>query len=320
VSKATENRKDTGTATAADGGNGAGAIARIQGMFDSFTPAERRVAEAVLAEPEALVLASISEVAERSSGSEAAVSRFARKIGYSSFAEFKIALSRDHVSPRQTIYEDVELGDDAETVVAKIAAGNIRAIDDSVRAVDQAALAEAARRISAANRVGFFGFGGSAIAAQAAMDQFMRVLGSAQHLVDSHEQLVWASLSGPGDVLLLCSHGGDSPDLVRLARTAKDRGAFVIAISNYGPSALTEVAGINLYTSTREGRFREESLSSRIAALTLIDIIYVLVALQRPEEMAERGEKIRAAQQGARGPDGGGAAPGGPSATAAGGD
>ena len=64
MSKAIEKPKDR--AIAANAGNGAGAIARIQGMFDGFTPAEKRVAEAVLADPQALVLASISEVAERS--------------------------------------------------------------------------------------------------------------------------------------------------------------------------------------------------------------------------------------------------------------
>jgi len=298
MSRAIENPEKQASAT--NGGEGAGAIARIQGMFDTFTPAEKRVAEAVLADPQALVLASISEVADRSNGSEAAVSRFARKIGYGSFAEFKLALSRDQPSPREAIYEDVEVGDDPETVVAKIAAGNIRAIDDSVRAVDQASLAEAARRISTAKRVGFFGFGGSAIAAQDAMHQFMRVLGNAYHVVDAHEQTIWAALSGPGDVLLLCSHTGTTRDLVDLARIASERGAFVIAITNYGPSGLSDVADINLHTSTREGRFREESLSSRIATLTFIDILYVLVALQRPEELAERGEQIGVALAGRR--------------------
>jgi DNA-binding MurR/RpiR family transcriptional regulator len=292
VSEATKNQIDRSTGA---GANGAGCIVRIQGMLSSFTPAEKRVAEAILAEPDAIVLASISEVAERSNGSDAAVSRFARKIGYGSFAEFKLALSRDLVSPTQAIYEEVELDDDVETVVAKVAAGNIRAIDDSVRSLDQDTLAEAARRISAANRVGFFGFGGSAIAAQDAMSHFMRALGSAFHLVDAHEQAIWAALSGPGDVLLLASHSGNSRDLVELAALASGAGAFVIAITNHGGSALAEVADLNLYTSTREGRFREEALSSRIATLTVIDILYVLVALQRPEEMAERGEKIRAA-------------------------
>jgi DNA-binding MurR/RpiR family transcriptional regulator len=281
-------------------GNGAGAIVRIQSMFDSFTPAERRVAEAVLADPESLVLASITEVADRSDGSEAAVSRFARKIGYDSFAEFKLALSRDSARPSQGIYGDIELGDDAETVVAKVAADNIRAIDDSVRSVDQAALAEAARRISAANRVAFFGFGGSSPVAGDAISHFVRVLGNAFHAVDSHVQTIWAGLSGPGDVLMLCSHSGSSRDLLEIAELAAGRGAFLIAITNHAGGALADTAHLNLYTSTREGRFREESHSSRIATLTLIDIIYVLVALQRPEEMTERGEAISAALAGKR--------------------
>ncbi len=275
--------------------NGAGAIARIQSSFDDFTPAERQVAETILADPDGLVLASISEFAERSGGSEAAVSRFARKLGYGSFAEFKLSLSRDVAPAGQPVHGDVEVGDDTETVIAKVAAGNIRAIDDAVRAVDQDAIAEAARRISAANRVAFFGFGGSAIAAQDAMHHFVRAIPSAFHLVDSHEQTIWASLCGPGDVLLLCSHTGSSRDLVELARLASERGAFVIAMTNQGGNELASAAHLNLHTSSRDGRFREEALTSRIAALTLIDVIYVLVALQRPEEMAERGEAIREA-------------------------
>jgi RpiR family carbohydrate utilization transcriptional regulator len=277
--------------------SGAGCIVRIQSSFDSFTPAERRIAEAVLAEPDDMVLASVSEVAERSEGSEAAVSRFARKLGYGSFAEFKLALSRDIAPASHPVYGDVELGDDAETVVAKIAAANIRAIDDAVRAVDQASVAEAARRISAANRVGFFGFGGSAIGAQDAMNHFVRAIPYAFYLSDSHEQTIWASLCGPGDVLLLCSHSGASRDIVELAQLANARGAFVIAITNNGGTALSQAAHLNLHTSSREGRFREEALTSRIATLTLIDILYVLVALQRPEEMGERGEAIRSALQ-----------------------
>lgn len=285
--------EDSGNATI--DWNGVGPVVRIQSMFDSFTPAERRVAEAILEDEDALALSSITRLAELSNASEAAVSRFARRIGYGSFAEFKLALARDFVSPRELIYEEVELGDDPETVLAKVAASNIRAIEDSVRGVDQAGLAEAARRISTANRLAFFGFGGAAVAAQDAMHQFMRVLGNAVHVADAHEQAIWVALSSPGDVIVICCHSGRSREAVELARLGVERGAFVIAITNRGPSPLAETARLNLHTATREGRFREESLSSRIATLTLIDILYVLVALQRPEQMAEHSELIRAA-------------------------
>jgi DNA-binding MurR/RpiR family transcriptional regulator len=304
--------KVNGDAGRTPAGNGPGCIARIQSSFHDLTPAERRIAEAVLADPEGLVLASVTDFAERSGGSEAAVSRFARKLGYGSFAEFKLALSHDIAPTGRPVHGDVEVGDDAETVVAKVAAGNIRAIDDAVRRVDQAALAEAARRISAANRVAFFGFAGSAVAAQDAMNHFVRVIPNAFHFVDPHEQTIWTSLCGQGDVLVLCSHSGASRDLVELAQLAVDRGAFVVAITNHGGNALAEVAQLNLHTSSRESRFREEALTSRIATLTLIDILFVLVALQRPEEMVERSESIRSAIDSKRIADSGAPSPAAP--------
>ncbi len=277
-----------------------GATVRIQSMFEELTPGERRIAEAILGDSDAVLLASIGELAAQSQASEAAVSRFARRVGYASYAEFKLALARDHVSPRELVYEEVEVGDDVETVLAKVASANIRAIEDAVRAVVQDALAEAATRIATARRVAFFGFGGSLVAAQDALQKFMRVLGNVSHVVDSYEQTMWAALSGPGDVVVVSSHSGAVREAVERAQLATARGAFVIAISNHASSPLAEIARVNLCTAAREGRFREESLSSRSAMMTLMDALYVLVALQRPEEVAERNKLIRDAVGNAR--------------------
>ncbi|MHB1537690.1 MAG: MurR/RpiR family transcriptional regulator [Solirubrobacteraceae bacterium] len=275
--------------------DGVGCTVRVQSMFETFTPAERRVAQAILEDSDAVLTSSITKLAELSGASEAAVSRFARRVGYASFAEFKLALARDLVAPRELLYEEVEVGDDAESVLAKVAAGNVRAIEAAVRAVDQEALAEAARRISTAGRVAFAGFGGSAVVAQDAMHQFMRVLPGAVHLLDAHERSIWATLAGPSDVLVVSSHSGASREAVELTELAARRGAFVIAITNHRAGALARAARIALCTAAREGRFREESLSSRAAALTLVDALYVLVALARPEQVAERSELIREA-------------------------
>lgn len=280
--------------------SGVGCTVRIQSMFEELTPAERRVAETILFDSDAALPANISELAALSQASEAAVSRFARRVGYASFAEFKLALARDHVSPRELVYEEVELGDDAETVLAKVASANIRAIDDAVRAVDQRALMDAARHIAAASRVAFFGFGGSSVAAQDGMHKFMRVLDQVCHAVDSYEQTMWAALSGPGDVVVVTSHSGATREAVERARVAVERGAVVVAITNHGTSPLSELAHVNLNTAAREGRFREESLSSRSAMMTLVDALYVLVALQRPERVAERSQLIRSAVDGGR--------------------
>jgi RpiR family transcriptional regulator, carbohydrate utilization regulator len=277
--------------------SGASCIARIQSLYENLTAGQRRVADAVLADPHAVILASIGELAVRGGSSEAAVSRFARLLGYASYAEFKLALSRDLVGSTQAIHEDVEPGDDVKTVAEKVAAANVRAIEDTVRGLDLAALKAAAKRISKAKRVAFFGFGVSSPWARDARHHFLRTAKDAVSIDDTHEQVIWATSARPTDVVMLFSHTGTSRDLCDVAELARAEGATVISVTNHGTSPLTKRADINLFTSSRETRYREESVSSRIAAMTLVDMLYVIVSMERSEEQAKRRDKIRAAVQ-----------------------
>jgi RpiR family carbohydrate utilization transcriptional regulator len=277
--------------------DGASCIARIQSMRENLTPGQRRVGDAVLRDPHAVILASVGELAARSQSSEAAVSRFARVLGYGSYAEFKLALSHDLVGSTQAIHEDVEVGDDVAAVAEKVAAANIRAIEDTYRGLDITALEAAADALSSASRIAFFGFGVSQAVAHDARHHFLRTAKDTVGIDDAHEQVMWATSARPTDVVLLFSHTGTARDLCDVAELARAEGATVISITNHGRSPLTERADINLYTSSRETRYREESVSSRIAAMTIIDILYVVVSLQSSDEHAERREKIRKAIQ-----------------------
>lgn len=277
--------------------DGASCIARIQSMCETLTPGQRRVGDAVLRDPQAVILASVGELAERSGSSEAAVSRFARVLGYGSYAEFKLALSRDVVGSAEAIHEDVELGDDVALVAEKVASANIRAIEDTYRGLDLAALEAAAERLSSASRIAFFGFGVSASVARDARHHFMRTMKDTVGIDDAHEQVMWATSCRASDVVLLFSHTGTSRDLCDVAEVARGDGVTVISVTNHGKSPLTERTDINLYTSSRETRYREESVSSRIAAMTIIDMLYVIVSLEHSDEQALQRDKIRKAIQ-----------------------
>jgi RpiR family transcriptional regulator, carbohydrate utilization regulator len=277
--------------------DGASCIARIQTMRDSLTPGQRRVGDAVVADPHAVILASVGELAARSHSSEAAVSRFARVLGYNSYAEFKLALSRDLVGTTQAIHEDVDGADDVALVAEKVVAANIRAIDDTYRGLDVRTLEQAADALIAAERIAFFGFGVSAIVARDARHHFLRTSKDTIAVDDAHEQVMWATSARPGDVVLLFSHTGTSRDLCDVAELARAEGATVVSGTNHGTSPLTTRADINLFTSSRETRYREESVSSRIAAMTIVDILYVVVSLTQSDEQAERRDKIRHAIQ-----------------------
>ena len=84
--------------------------------------------------------------------------------------------------------------------------------------------------------------------------------------------------------LLLAFHSGSNKGLLEALEVAKARGAKIIAITSYKKSALSQLADITLYTSTRETEFRTEASSSRLAQLSLLDTLYVGLSLQRQEE------------------------------------
>lgn len=223
------------------------------------------------------------------------MSRFARLLGYGSYAEFKLALARDVVGGAEAIQEDVEAGDDVGLVAEKVAAANARAIEDTVRGLDLGALSAAAEALSSASRVAFFGYGVSAAVARDARHHFMRVCKDTVGIEDAHEQVMWATYADPTDVVMLFSHTGTSRDLCDVAEIARSGGATVVSVTNHGKSPLTDRADVGLYTSSRETRYREESVSSRIAAMTLVDMLYVVVSLERSDEHAQRRDKIRQA-------------------------
>ena len=262
-------------------------------MRENLTAGQRRVGDAILSDPQSIILASIGELAARSLSSEAAVSRFARVLGYNSYAEFKLALSRDLVGATLAIHEDVEVGDGIGVVAQKVAAANIRAIEDTSRGLDIADLSAAAQVLTAASRIAFFGFGASATVARDARHHFLRTSKDTVSIDDAHEQVMWATSARPTDVVMLFSHTGTSRDLCDVAEIVRAEGAKVISLTNHGTSPLTKLADISLYTSSRETRYREESVSSRIAAMTIIDMLYVIVSLRNPDEQAGRRDKIR---------------------------
>ncbi|RWH72446.1 MAG: SIS domain-containing protein [Mesorhizobium sp.] len=295
------NGKRTRGSQATDGVlDSASCIARMQSLYETLTPVQKRLADTVLKDPHSVILASVGELAARSGSSEGAVSRFSRVLGYSSYAEFKLALSRDLVGSTQAIHEDVAKTDGIETIADKVARSNILAIEDTLRSLDRTTLQRAVNALQKADRLAFFGFGVSSALARDARHHFLRTVKETVFVEDTHEQVMWAATARPTDVVVLFSHSGTSRDLCEIADLATARKAVTMSITNYGKSPLTDRTKINLFTSSRETRYREESISSRIAALTIIDILYVAVSINFADEQAKLRETIRQALQSKR--------------------
>ena len=114
-------------------------------------------------------------------------------------------------------------------------------------------------------------------------------------LTDSHEQLMRAAVTGPDEVFVIISHTGATRDLIEVAELARSRGAKVVAVTSYGRSPISRVADVLLNVSTPETLYRTEALTSRLAMLTITDILYVGVSVKIHARMLANLQLIREA-------------------------
>jgi DNA-binding MurR/RpiR family transcriptional regulator len=87
-----------------------------------------------------------------------------------------------------------------------------------------------------------------------------------------------AALRDSGDVAVGLSHTGTTVDTIDALREARSHGATTVAVTNFPWSPITEVADLVLLTAARETAFRSGAMTSRIAQLTVVDCIFVLLA------------------------------------------
>jgi len=260
-----------------------GTLVRVRSVYPSLNRAARQAADAILADPERLIRASVSEVAAVARVSDATVVRLARLLGFRGYQDLKISLARDLVSPLASLVEDLQAGDAPEAVVRKVFAANVRCLQDTLQVLDAREMERAAALLRRARKILVIGVGTSAPNAQDCANKLFRLGLNCEAETDGHLQVMKAALLGPGDTVLAISHSGSTKDPIETLRVAAGRGAATICITNNSLSPITKVAKVRLLTASRETMFRSEAMSSRLAQASIVDALFTLVAMSEPE-------------------------------------
>ncbi|WP_147539448.1 MurR/RpiR family transcriptional regulator [Anaerotruncus rubiinfantis] len=259
-----------------------------------LTKTERRVADYILVNQDRIIYESITDVAEATGSSEATIIRMCRKLGYKGFQDLKIRVAKDLVSPLEKIHEGVCASDSAGSILEKSFDSAVETINATKRVVSTPEFEKAANAILHTGRLLVFGLGNSAPVAMDAAHKFLRAGIDSNAYCDNHFQMIASSSLKPGDVVLGISHSGNSRDIVEALGYAKEQGATIICLTNYGKSPITRgnVSDIRLFTSAAETKFRVHGLTSRIAQLAIIDALFIYVCLKKGEESIKNFEKV----------------------------
>ncbi|WP_280770443.1 MurR/RpiR family transcriptional regulator [Salipaludibacillus daqingensis] len=268
---------------------------RIRASYSSFREKEKKIADYILEHPEEIIHSTISQVADTLDVAEATVFRFCKRIGFKGYQAMKIALASEVVTGMKDIHETIKEGDDEKQVAEKVFKSNIRTLEDTLSVIDGDSFKKAVQMLLAANRVEFYGNGGSGVIAMDAHHKFMRTGIPTIAYSDSHFQVMSASQLTEKDVVVLISHTGTNRDILQALEVAKEQGVTTIGITTLAKSPLSEGVDVPLYTVSKETDYRSEALSSRLAQLSIIDALYVNVSIGRKDLMQQSITKMRKA-------------------------
>ena len=258
-------------------------LMKIEAMRSGLSKSELLVCDYILAHPDEVIHLSVSELAAKSGVSDATVIRASQKIGSSSYQDLKISIAKDIVTPLQGVNEEINADDPAGKVTEKVFQGILHTLDFTYRIQDPGLLEKAADILLRANRICIFGLGNSHAIAADIQHKLMRLGLSANAYADNHLQVICANSLKENDVLFAVSHSGSSRDVVHAAEIALRNKANVISLTNVGRSPLADVSTVALHTASNETKYRRVALSSRIAQMAIVDVLYTMIALKKPD-------------------------------------
>jgi DNA-binding MurR/RpiR family transcriptional regulator len=243
-----------------------------------MTDVDKKIADYINENKESISKLSVSELSKKSNVSSASIVRFSRKLGYSGFGELKIEIAKDltlNSKDYSYIVKDSDVG--INNIVNNITNKSIETITNTTRLNELDTIEKAIEEIINSKNVYIFGVGASSLVALDLQQKLLRINKPAITFLDSHTQLMVSSNLNKDDIAISISYSGKSKEVIKSIENAKINGTKCISITKYGENDLTNMCDINLFVPNIENNLREGAISSRIAILTIIDIIYISI-------------------------------------------
>lgn len=218
----------------------------------------------------------IASIAKECEIAEATITRFARKMGFGSLQEFKLALAQEVTAhgKRHIIDSGIENDESAAVTAKKLLGVNIANLENTVDMLQSGEIERCSRMLAEARRVYFIGMGYSGIIAQDSNYKFMRIGLNCASFENSHTMMMIAAIMEPEDLIVAISHSGETEEIIQTARMAKENGARVISLTENKKSRLKALSDVHLGYVSGETMLETGSISSKMAQFFMMDLVY----------------------------------------------
>ncbi|WP_413453980.1 MurR/RpiR family transcriptional regulator [Erwinia persicina] len=269
-------------------------LEKIHAELENLSKSERKVAEVILDSPATAMHSSIALLARAAAVSEPTVNRFCHRLKTKGFPDFKLQLAQSLASGTPYVSRHVEQDDSVEAYSGKIFESAMAGLDRVKQGLDMGAVNRAVDLLTQSKKIAFFGLGASAAVAHDAMNKFFRFNVPVIYSDDIVMQRMSCMNSGEGDVMVLISHTGRTKSMVELAMIARENDATVLAITS-PDSPLAREATLALMLDVPEDTDIYMPMVSRLAQLTLIDVLATGFTLRRGTKFRDNLKRVKEA-------------------------
>jgi len=247
---------------------------RIRFLLPSLPRAEKKIADSLLENPDAITQMTLAEISRESGCSEASIIRFCKRMGFSGYSALKEAFIRS-VSA-ETGFQDEVLNDSdsMQEIMQKVYQSNVQTLSDTLVLAD-VAYEQALDALLNAESIHFFGAGDAFAVCELALMKFSRLGVRCSAHSDTMLQLITAGNLTPKDVAVAISYEGRTKCVVESMRTAKKAGATTISITKMYKSPLLRYSDINLFISVNDLTVGRDKVTRRVADQFILDVLYI---------------------------------------------
>lgn len=251
-------------------------LSKLNGNKVKFTKSEKLLIQYINKNIEEFSYKSISEIAKESGVGESTITRFSKKLGFSSFQDFKVTLASEtnDMHTNNIIDESIDNKEHSKETCKKILHNNIYVLESTSQVINYDDIHRCTDMIRNASRVFFIGVGYSGIIAQDINYKCMRIGINSNYFSDTHTIFMISSILTKDDVLVCISHSGETEDIIKAINIAKANDAKVISVTKNCNSQISKLSDISLSYVSNETIFETGSMYSKLAQMFILDLIY----------------------------------------------
>lgn len=256
-------------------------VNRIYSSLSKFSKSEKKIVDLMINDPQFVINATISQLANRADVSEASISRFCKRIDLDGFHHLKVILAQSSLVNVESQNGNFLNSDDK--TLDKLMNDKTDEIQATLEGLDTTQIKEIIQVIKDARLLQIMAEGNTFPVALDACFKFNQI-GRLAFTASSWEVAMGQALNlTDSDVVVVISNSGESRQLIQLIDVAKKNHVKVIALTNNSSSPIAALSDYNVVTASRGTIFMSEYFFSRVSAVTAIEAIFMLLIADNPQ-------------------------------------